>query len=166
MGIFSSAEPSLSDVVNDALSPAFRLDVVGKKQYGAGLSKLAGEQAALLATLNPGERLQVIVPCFRGPNYEGLAILTQNRVFHFKKKMERQMALSHVADHDARVHSTGFVILEIKGRNYIPYSTSLSKPAFEEFMRNSLSFYISGVETAQHFIALLDGIRANPDAAV
>jgi hypothetical protein len=168
VGIFSSAPPPpLNDVVEDALSAAFRVNVVGKKAYEIGVRKLADAQAALLASLEPGERLQVIVPCLKDHTYyQDLAVLTQKRVLRFKKQIDQQMALGYVAGHHAGVHPNGYVLLEIKGRNYVPYSTGLGKKAFDEYLRNSLSFYIPAVETAQHFVALLDGIRTNPNAAI
>lgn len=163
MPFFSAPQP-LDTVMEDALSAAYREDVVGKREYRTGLGKLAHEQPALVAALQPGEKLQVVVPCFQG-NYQGLAVLTQRRVLYFKGKIRNQMTLGHIADTTLLAHPGGFILVEIKGLNYRPYSSQLPKAALDEYQRNYIQFSMSGAEVAQHFVALVDGIRANPDAA-
>lgn len=168
MGLFSSSSPSpaLNEDIEEALSPAYRADVVGKREYASGLSKVAKEQQGLVTALNPGEKLQVIVPCLGPGTYEGLAVLTQRRVMEFKGSIRKQMTLEHIADVEAKVHPRGFAIVSVKGLNYIPYSEHMRKAAFDEYMRNYIQFSMSGVEVARHFVALVDGIRTNPNAAI
>lgn len=166
MGLFSPSSPAgLDEKLKEALSPAFRADVVGNRDYGNGLNKLAAEQAGLLDALGQGERLQNIVPCM-ADGYKGIAVLTQNRVFEFKKKIRYQMTLEHVAEVIGKVHPRGYAIISVRGQNYVPYSEDMSNAALEEFRRNYIQFQMSGIETAKHFIALLNGIRDDPRAAI
>jgi hypothetical protein len=76
------------------------------------------------------------------------------------------MALDHIAEVESSIHPSGFMLVGVKGLNYLPYSTHLSKAALDEYHRNYLQFRIVGVETGRHFVALLNGIRNDPRAAV
>lgn len=166
MGLFSSSSsPDLDEVLKESLSPAFRADVVGNRDYRNGLNKLATEQAGLLDALGQGERLQNIVPCM-ADGYKGIAVLTQNRVFEFKQKIRHQMTLEHVAEVIGKVHPRGYAIISVHGQNYVPYSSGMSNAALKELERNFVQFQMSGIETAKHFIALLNGIRDDPRAAI
>lgn len=159
MDFFSAQPPPLDDRMTEALSPLFAEHVVGDREYKAGLTKVAKEQYELLSVLFSDEELINLVPCFCHRSYEGLVVLTSRRVMEFKGKIRAEMTLDHVAAVEMGVHPGGFIILEVIGRNYVPYSSGMSNRALDELTKNHIQVNITGVEIARHFTALLNGQR-------
>lgn len=77
----------------------------------------------------------------------------------FKGKIRQQMTLDHVATVEMSVHPGGFIILEVIGRNYVPYSSGMSNRAIDELTKNHIQIHITGAEIARHFTALINGQR-------
>lgn len=159
MGLFGSSAPvQLNSSVQSAISSAFREDVVGPKHYRKMIAKIGAEQGDLLRTLGTRELLALIAPCSTHGSYEGLLVLTNQRVMDFKNGHVRgQMALDNVVHSKLGSHPGGFVVLQLTGRNYVPYSAGMDKFALAEYQRNHLQVSIQGVEVARNVIGIIDG---------
>ncbi|MER7590902.1 hypothetical protein ABTW72_25530 [Micromonospora sp. NPDC127501] len=160
MGLFSSTTP-LTSKYADALSPYFEPDEVGKRAYRTGCEKLAAGQGAIDASLRSGEDLLTIVPGFLNGGFERLAVLTSQRVMEFKRKLEREIAVSEVAEVERMVHVSGTFMVLIISKKALPYAPmrNSNSAAGMKFHENSLLLYMSTPDLAQHFASLLDGAR-------
>lgn len=160
LGLFSSTTP-LSSKYADALSPYFTLEEVGKSVYRTGCEKLAAAQNAIDASLHGGEELLTIVPGFLGGGFQRLAVLTSQRVMEFKRRLEREIAVSDVADVERMVHASGTFMVLVIGKKALPYAPmrNSNSAAGMKFHENSLLLYMSTPDLAKHFASLLDGAR-------
>ncbi|MBR7835618.1 hypothetical protein KDL01_20250 [Actinospica durhamensis] len=149
---------SLDSRIAEGVSPAFRADVVGGDQYRRGIEQIARQQEALLAALEPGEELLVILPYYRE---KSIVVLSNRRLFTVNKAVEREMALSRIVETELASHPGGFLLIMAIGPNYVPYPPGgLRGPALAEYQRNFLQVEVLGMETARHFVSLLDGERS------
>jgi hypothetical protein len=109
MGLFnSSASVRLNPSVQAAISSAFREDVIGPKLYRKVMAKIGAEQEDLLGILDAHELLAMIAPCSAHGIYEGLLVLTNQRVMDFKSGHIRgQMTLENVVRSTLGSHPVG-----------------------------------------------------------
>ena len=130
----------------------------GSRAASRSVAKIGAEQDNLLRTLGTGELLALIAPCSTHGLYEGLLVLTNQRLMDLKSGHVRvQMALENVVRSNLGAHPGGFLILQFVGRNYVPYSAGMDKFAFAEHQRNHLQVNIQGAEVAQNVIGVVDG---------
>lgn len=159
MGLFTSSAPAqLKPHVQAAINSGFREDLIGPRPYRKIMAKIGAEQEDILRSLGAGELLALIAPCSAHGAYEGLLVLTNRRVMDFKNGSARgQMTLDHVVRSTLGSHPGGFMIIQLMGRNYVPYSPGMNKYAFAEYQRNHIQVNIEGVEAARHAINIIDG---------
>ena len=158
MGLFSTT-PDLHPEVQEALSPEFHAGIIGTRDYNPGIRKLANAQERLREALRPAEELVTVMPSVRQGACDGIAVLTDQRVFTFKRRIDQELAIERVVDSSLSVHPGGFVIIQLFGDNYLPYSAGMSNAQLELLRTNHVQIYAPIPSLARHFDALVRGER-------
>ncbi|WP_433528372.1 hypothetical protein ACQPYA_18665 [Micromonospora sp. CA-263727] len=153
----------LDEQVQQALRSTFTEEVVGPKDYRAGLRGVFAQQHALVQALKPGERLNLVIPAMRQGRFEGLAVVADQRVIEFKNEIKSQVPIHEIVTTKLGTHPGGFAIAEIIGENYTPFSSGISSWQLELNRKNHVQVDFPMLSVARHFVAIIDGQRGRND---
>jgi hypothetical protein len=99
------------------------------------------------------------MPSVRQGTCEGVGVLTDRRVFLLRRRIDQEIAIERVVDSSLSVHPGGFVIIQLFGENYLPFSAGMSNAQLELLRTNHVQIYAPIPSLARHFDALVLGER-------
>jgi hypothetical protein len=157
----ASLDPAVRTVVSEAFGPS----TVGPAAFKAGLAGLARDQKLLVAALGAGERLRLIAPCVAYGRYEGAAVVTDLRVFEFRRRVWDQVPLGRITSTRIDPHPDGFVVVETLGRDFAMYGSGVTDWQLEINAHNHVRFRLPTAGLARHLVDTVDGLRGERPAA-
>jgi hypothetical protein len=116
----------LDPTVRASLGTTFVPDVVGELNFRVGLTGLVRELRLLREALKPAERLALLAPCMEAGRYTGIAVVTDLRVFEFRRRICDEVPLERVASTTVQALPDGTVELEIFGRDFAVYPSGIT----------------------------------------
>jgi hypothetical protein len=139
-------------------------EVVGELNSRVGLNGLVRDLRPLRAALKPGEQLVLLAPCLEAGRYTGLAVVTDTRVFEFRRRICDEVPLHRVVSTTVQVLPDGAVELEVFGRDFAVYPSGITDWQVAINEHNHARFRFPAAAVAQEVADAAQGRYArNPE---
>ena len=157
MGLFSSSPP-LDNEIQAFVSPLWTESEVGRRDYKAGLSKVADSQETIRSAMQPGEFLNLIVPCIaNNTGYYGLCVVTSERLMQIKgRRVEKQFKKADLADVKQMAHPSGHFLVQLISRKAAPFAAFAGQqsPGGTKFWEGTIQSPISTEDLLDHLVMI------------